>query len=314
MRINAPRSHGKQGSVLSLDLRVVSIVLLILILEKLDLLLLNRGHLFGSYPPGSFYHLAVSLKEPVCLDDQGRGVNLAIELPGGEDLDLNVGGDIPIHLSFDNEHAGLDFRVDDGLSFNPTNAPAHDSNSVNHRCVGVGSDQRVGVGYEPSIGFFGDDQPSQVLEVDLVTDSGIRRDNPEIVKTPLGPFQKGVSLRVPLIFLLRIFPQSPFRISATPFLSSILISKTRYGLPLSVIYLVSSSISTVVLLRFQLYSMEDSRSEERLGSASFLGFLESKEIAQFFVDFPRSSRSSCLGCTSPASFLYNHYEETTDLD
>ncbi len=75
-------------------------------------------------------------------------------------------------------------------------APAEHAQAVDHHGVRVRADQAVAVG-PPVLG--GEDQPRQVLEVDLMADAHARRHGPEVAEGALGPAQQLVALEVALV-------------------------------------------------------------------------------------------------------------------
>ena len=82
------------------------------------------------------------------------------------------------------------------LGLDPADPPAQHAQPVDHRGVGVGADQGVRVGPDAVRAGPGEDHPGQVLEVDLMADPGVRRDDHEVVEALLGPPQQLVALLV----------------------------------------------------------------------------------------------------------------------
>ena len=85
------------------------------------------------------------------------------------------------------------------LGLDPADAPAEHAEPVDHRRVRVGADERVGVGLRDAVDLALEDDPAQVLEVDLVADPGRRRHDAEVVEGLLAPAQEGVALAVALV-------------------------------------------------------------------------------------------------------------------
>ena len=88
------------------------------------------------------------------------------------------------------------------LGLDAPHAPAEHAEAVDHRRVGVGPQQRVGVGLA-ALGVVEDD-PGEVLEVDLVDDPGVRRHHREVLEGPLAPAQEQVALLVALELALGV--------------------------------------------------------------------------------------------------------------
>ena len=95
------------------------------------------------------------------------------------------------------------------LGLDPADAPAEHTESVDHRRVRVGADERVRVqprqlAWVRAVRILLEHDPRQVLEVDLVDDPRVRRDDRELVERPLPPAQKGVALLVALELALGV--------------------------------------------------------------------------------------------------------------
>ena len=86
------------------------------------------------------------------------------------------------------------------LRLDPADAPAEHAEPVDHRRVRVGAEQRVREG----LAVAGLDDAAQVLEVDLVDDPGVRRDDLEVVERLLAPAEERVALAVPLVLAIRV--------------------------------------------------------------------------------------------------------------
>ena len=82
-----------------------------------------------------------------------------------------------------------------GLGLDAADAPAEHAETVHHRRVRVGADQRVEVG--DAVVF--EDDAREVLEVDLVTDAHARGHDAELLEGTLGPLQERVALDVALV-------------------------------------------------------------------------------------------------------------------
>ena len=148
---------------------------------------------------------AVGQRQPgqsraVELDELADDAALAQHLG---DRQHEVGGGRPLgqfadeleaeHLRDQHRHRLAEHRR---LGLDPAHAPAEHAEAVDHRRVGVGADERVGIG---EVALLVDEHHAgQVLQVDLVHDPGVRRDDGEVVKRGLAPPQEGVALLVAL--------------------------------------------------------------------------------------------------------------------
>ena len=90
------------------------------------------------------------------------------------------------------------------LGLDPADAPAEDAEAVDHRRVGVGADEGVGVGLQDAAVLAAVDDLGEVLEVDLVADAGRRRDDAEVVEGLLPPLEERVALAVALEVVLGV--------------------------------------------------------------------------------------------------------------
>ena len=86
----------------------------------------------------------------------------------------------------------------DRLGLDTSDTPSDDSESVDLCGVGVGSEAGIGVCDGLSVLLLHVDEGGQVLQVDLVADSVPRGNRTEVLEGPLGPFEEGVPLLVPL--------------------------------------------------------------------------------------------------------------------
>ena len=84
------------------------------------------------------------------------------------------------------------------LGLDPAHAPAEHAEPVHHRRVGVRADQRVRERLPAAADLPRLDHPRQVLDVDLVDDAGLRRDDAEVLEGRLSPAQERVALPVAL--------------------------------------------------------------------------------------------------------------------
>ena len=80
----------------------------------------------------------------------------------------------------------------DGLSLDTADTPAGDTKTVDHSRVGVGADNGVRVEHVLLV----EDNTSEVLEVDLMDNTGARRNNLEVVESLGAPLQELESLAI----------------------------------------------------------------------------------------------------------------------
>ena len=113
---------------------------------------------------------------------RGRAFGQAVDQPEADDLGNQ-------HRDRLAEHRGL--RLD------AADAPAHHAKPVHHRRVRVGADERVGIGQRAAVSGFREDHAREVLEIDLMDDAGVGRNDAEILEGLLPPAQEHVALAVP---------------------------------------------------------------------------------------------------------------------
>ena len=95
-----------------------------------------------------------------------------------------------------------------GLGFDAADAPTEHGKAVDHCRVTVGSDERIGVGELRAVGRrAGPNRLRQILEIDLMTDAGSRRNDPEILEGALAPFQEIIALAVARVFVRDVIRQ-----------------------------------------------------------------------------------------------------------
>jgi hypothetical protein len=93
------------------------------------------------------------------------------------------------------------------LRLDPSHAPPQHAKAVHHGGVGVGADERIGIGERSALAVHlprVEDDAGQVLEVDLVHDARTRRHHLEVAEGPLPPTEEPVTLLVPLELLLHV--------------------------------------------------------------------------------------------------------------
>ena len=72
--------------------------------------------------------------------------------------------------------------------------------------MAIRSHQAVGKRDHFAITLHGKDTPGEVLEIDLVNDSGARRNYAKVVERPLGPFEQFIPLAIAPVLFLDIRP------------------------------------------------------------------------------------------------------------
>ena len=97
------------------------------------------------------------------------------------------------------------------LCLDPADSPAEHAEPVDHRRVRIRSDERVGIRLRLAAlaALSHEHHPGQVLEVDLVDDSRVRRDDLEVPERPLPPAQERVALAVAVELELRVVLERP---------------------------------------------------------------------------------------------------------
>ena len=138
------------------------------------------------------------------LDELSDDAGLAEDLRHGQD-EIGGGGALP-HRAREPEADHLRDEHRDGLAehrrlrFDPADAPAEHAEPVDHRRVRVGAEQRVREGLAVSRL----DDPPQELEVHLVDDPGLGRDDLQVVERLLSPAEEGVPLTVSLVLAVGV--------------------------------------------------------------------------------------------------------------
>ena len=100
----------------------------------------------------------------------------------------------------------------DGFGFDAADAPADDAETVDHRGVRIGADERIGK--ENAVAR--EDTLREIFEIDLMHDAGGGRDDAEILKRLWAPFQKFIAFAVALKFDLRVFRSARIRRRKNP--------------------------------------------------------------------------------------------------
>ncbi|VVQ17921.1 hypothetical protein PS925_04364 [Pseudomonas fluorescens] len=117
---------------------------------------------------------------------------------GGGDAFLEFAGQFEAdHFRDQHRHRLPEHRR---FCFDPADAPAEYAEAVDHRCVRIGADQRVGERIGAAVLILGPHGAPEVFEVDLVADPGARWHHAEIVEGALAPTEEGVTFAVALHF------------------------------------------------------------------------------------------------------------------
>lgn len=88
----------------------------------------------------------------------------------------------------------------DRLGFNTADTPSDDTKAIDHGCVRVSSDHRVGVKHTVLL----EDDTSEPLQVDLMDNTVARWHDSEVAEGGLTPLEEGKSLLVSIEFDLLI--------------------------------------------------------------------------------------------------------------
>ena len=91
-----------------------------------------------------------------------------------------------------------------GLSLDATDTPTEYAKAVNHRGMGIGTDQGIRISLRYTVLFFREYHAREILKIHLVHNPGVRWDDLEIGKGLLSPFQKTVAFAVTLVFQIGI--------------------------------------------------------------------------------------------------------------
>jgi hypothetical protein len=85
------------------------------------------------------------------------------------------------------------------LRLDTTHAPAHHAETIDHRGVRVGAEQRIGEDKCLAVEILTTDDAGQVLDVHLMHDARARRHDPEVREGVLAPAEELVALAVALV-------------------------------------------------------------------------------------------------------------------
>ncbi len=130
------------------------------------------------------------------------------EIGGGRALAQPAGQPEADHLRDEHGHRLAEHR---GLGLDAADAPAQDTQAVDHRGVGIGADQGVGISHREIAVLVHHHHPRQILEIDLMDDAGVGRHDAEVAEGALAPAQEGVALAVALELALGVDQESGAR-------------------------------------------------------------------------------------------------------
>ncbi len=119
------------------------------------------------------------------------------EVGGGGARGQRTGQLHPDHIRHQHE---IGLAQHDSFRLDSADAPADDAQSVDHRGVGVGPDEGVGVGRQQSVLLAELDGGGEMLQVDLVDDAHARRHHAEVVEGALRELEELVALGIPVEF------------------------------------------------------------------------------------------------------------------
>ena len=91
-----------------------------------------------------------------------------------------------------------------GFRFNAADAPAKNAEAIHHGGVRIGADERIGEGLQRYCHSAWKDHASEIFDIYLVADAGVRRNDFEIAENLLSPAQESVALDVALQFEIGI--------------------------------------------------------------------------------------------------------------
>ncbi len=82
------------------------------------------------------------------------------------------------------------------LGFDASDTPAHDPETVDHRRVRVGAHERVRIRLGDAVHILRAHHAREILDIDLVDDARVGRNDLEVVEGALTPAQERVALTV----------------------------------------------------------------------------------------------------------------------
>ncbi len=156
---------------------------------------------------------AISERQPVetvaeILDELADHALPAQHLGHGQD-EIGRGGAFgQLTGELEADHLGNDHRdrltEHRRLGLDAAHAPAEHAEAIDHRGVAVGADQGVGEGELAVALAHRPDHLRQIFQIDLVTDAGARRHDPEVVEGARPPAEESVALGVAFILALDV--------------------------------------------------------------------------------------------------------------
>jgi len=129
---------------------------------------------------------------------------------GRSDALLELAGE-PHADDFRQQH-GIGLAKHGSLGLDAAHAPAEHGETIDHRGVGIGAHQRIGIGdihhhrlsVDFDLVFLAPYRLRQIFEIDLVANAGARRHDAKVVERLLRPFQEFIALPVLPVFLFDI--------------------------------------------------------------------------------------------------------------
>ncbi len=110
-------------------------------------------------------------------------------------------GSEPVQAATDDDRQQLVERLSEqhGFRLDAAHTPAEDAETVDHRGVGVGPDERVGKGEGRAVLAADGDDAREELEIHLVHDAGAGRDDAKVLEGLLAPSQQEIALAIALV-------------------------------------------------------------------------------------------------------------------
>ena len=170
----------------------------------------HGGAVFGSHvgDGGAVWDAQAGEPGAVELDKFADDTFLAEHFGDGEDEVGSCGAFRKASVKFETDDLGNQhgkwLAEHGGFRFNSTDAPAEYAESIDHGGVGVGANEGIGVGFELVAVGHGANHAGKILDVDLMADAGVWRNDFEIAEGVLSPAEELVALDVALKFELGV--------------------------------------------------------------------------------------------------------------